>query len=115
MFVPIFTRSSFFERLLGFRVSFGSAFFCMLGSPLHPLLDEKLVFFASVGVRIQLRNQVPISLDEESRDGPELNVGAQTAEDCVIGHILITDNLAVIGRVLGHPALQFHHESWIFQ
>ena len=97
--------------LQGFLVRCCAFLFLMLRHPFRALLHQKFLLFAKFRFGINSRYKKSVFLHDRCRNRPETDVGLQTLKDRVVCQVRVTDDLAVVCRVLGHPAFQLDHQS----
>ena len=70
--------------------------------------------FCKVRVWIRRGNQVAVTLQKTCGHGSKRDVLLQPLENSMVRQVRILDDLAVIGSLLRYPALQFHHQPFVF-
>ena len=80
----------------------------MLRQPFHSFLKEQLLLPGERGIRIHLRLQIAVTLQQPGRDRAELDIRLQSQIDRGVVQLSISYDLPVIGTVFGHPSLEFN-------
>jgi hypothetical protein len=86
----------------------------MVREHLGPLLPHELLLYSQLGVRIQSRHEIAISLQEARRQHAGMQVRPQAIGYCSIRQIGLFKDLPVRPRVLGKKALELDNQANLF-